>query len=514
MRTILNIPIPAVRRLAFGLAFVLPLIIASACNKDDDNNKDPEGNAITNIHSVAITKFALQANTSVMRGLDSVYFAIDLENGVIFNADSLPKGTDVSKLATTISFYNSISEAVYTMEGGSHRTGESDYRTSPNDTIDFTGDVSLRVVSSDGENTMTYRIKVNVHKMDPDSLAWTEEAIGPLPSRMANPIQQKTVQFNGKALSFIEEADGTFTLATASENVEGWAKSPIAFSFTPALQSMAAGQESLYILDNAGILYTSPDGISWNDTGIKWIALIGAYGSHALGIASDASGMRHTSYPADRILPDLPLEEDFPIAGATNLVTFTNRWATMPTALISGGKDALGRLQSATWAYDGASWVKISNTPAPAIEGACLIPYFSFRKVSNKRQPTEFSVWMMMGGRLDDGSFNRKVYLSYDNGINWRQGSVQLDFPEYLPSVYYADFLVMDTPMNASLAGWKAAPKRPLPAGARIVYHTDSDKIYWDCPYIYLVGGIKADGSLSNTIWRGVLNRLSFKPII
>ena len=107
-----------------------------------------------------------------MSGLDSVFFSIDTKNGIIFNADSLPKGTDVKKLKTKIQFYNAVSVAEYTMENGTHRTGTSDYRTQPNDTIDFTGDVSLKVVSGDSKTQLTYRIKVNVHKMDPDSLAY------------------------------------------------------------------------------------------------------------------------------------------------------------------------------------------------------------------------------------------------------------------------------------------------------------------------------------------------------
>lgn len=496
------------------MAILLPIVFASACNKDDDK-KDDNQSSITNIHSVAITKFALQSNSSVMRGLDSVYFAIDLENGVIFNADSLPKGTDVSKLATTITFYNAISEAVYTMENGSHRTGESDYRTSPNDTIDFTGDVSLRVVSADGENSMVYRIKVNVHKMDPDSLAWTDEAIAALPSRMADPRAQSTVRLaDDNALCIIEESDGSYTLARSDRQAKQWVKSELNMAFTPNLGSLTAADDALYMLDADGNLYSSADGNAWTATGNKWISITGAYGRHALGIVSDGNGMRHTAYPADGAIADSPVADTFPISGASNMVTVANRWASTPTALLAGGTDALGRPQSATWAFDGARWASISNAPAPALNGASLIPYFAFRKAYTGQKVNEFPVWMLIGGTLADGSINRKVYLSYDNGINWREGSDHLNMPDYLPAVTDADFIVLRTPLEASLAGWKIAPKRPLPAGARIAYRTDGDDIFWDCPYIYMFGGIRADGALNNAIWRGVLNRLSFKPLI
>ncbi|MDE6288980.1 MAG: hypothetical protein K2M00_09380, partial [Muribaculaceae bacterium] len=35
----------------------------------------------------------------------------------------------------------------------------------------------------------------------------------------------------------------------------------------------------------------------------------------------------------------------------------------------------------------------------------------------------------------------------------------------------------------------------------------------WECPYIYLFGGINAEGNTSNNVWRGVINRLKFKPV-
>ena len=42
----------------------------------------------------------------------------------------------------------------------------------------------------------------------------------------------------------------------------------------------------------------------------------------------------------------------------------------------------------------------------------------------------------------------------------------------------------------------------------------DGYNVKWECPYIYLMGGEDAEGMLYNTIWKGVLNRLTFVPII
>ena len=36
----------------------------------------------------------------------------------------------------------------------------------------------------------------------------------------------------------------------------------------------------------------------------------------------------------------------------------------------------------------------------------------------------------------------------------------------------------------------------------------------WECPYIYMFGGVDTQGQLFNNVWRGTLNRMTFKPLI
>ncbi|MDE7237712.1 MAG: hypothetical protein K2N66_07830, partial [Paramuribaculum sp.] len=35
----------------------------------------------------------------------------------------------------------------------------------------------------------------------------------------------------------------------------------------------------------------------------------------------------------------------------------------------------------------------------------------------------------------------------------------------------------------------------------------------WECPYIYVIGGVCGDGSISDAIWRGAVNRLTYRPL-
>ena len=79
--------------------FFFTLCILTACKKDDEG-KNPVSD------SVRISTFALKADSTNIENLDKVFFTIDLENGLIYNADSLPKGTNVSELKFTLTTEN------------------------------------------------------------------------------------------------------------------------------------------------------------------------------------------------------------------------------------------------------------------------------------------------------------------------------------------------------------------------------------------------------------------------
>ena len=72
----------------------------------------------------------------------------------------------------------------------------------------------------------------------------------------------------------------------------------------------------------------------------------------------------------------------------------------------------------------------------------------------------------------------------------------------------------MTTRLSSNLSdAWKtgdqAAKARRAPG-----YDVDGDTLSWEGPFIYLIGGYRADGSLSDSIWRGALVRLRQAPII
>lgn len=482
----------------------------SSCNKKTESATEE---SYVPASSVAVTNFSLKSKTGAKVRLDSVFFSIDLNRGVIFNADSLPVGTDVTKLVPVISYVSTASAVTLTQSGGI-KEGEINYKANPTDTVDFSGKVVLKITAEDATTTRSYDIKVNVHQVEPDSLVWDELAVTPMPSRLSTPETQKTVKYKDTSYSLIKESDGSYTLAVATDLIAGvWEKKIPTLDFEPDVRTMRATSNLLYILDTTGVLHTSADGLTWDNTGSVWINIIGAYDDAMLGIRSEGGKLVYTCWPADAGYAETEVPADFPIAGYTDLVQFSNRWTTLPIGFMAGGRCADLSLSDKIWAFDGDHWAVLCQGMFPEMEGAVIFPYVVYRKTSSSLVQTEFSVWMLMGGATDDGYGNRMIYVSYDNGVNWYEAQDQMLLPDHFPSLINTDGVVMQWPKQASLtSNWSKMSGRPLPGMARLKYKVEDYEVYWDCPYIYIFGGMLESGALNNQIWRGVLNRLTFIP--
>lgn len=480
-----------------------------ACNAKDDGVEQ-----YVPVSSVAVTSFTLRSDEDVASNLDSVFFSIDLDRNVIFNADSLPKGTDVTKLVPVITFPSTVVSAVITMEGCEHRNGTVDYRRNPSEEIDFSGDVTLRLTASDSERS--YRLKVNVHKVNPDVFDWRQLSDRALPSLRPAPVAQKTVALADGAATLVAEADGSFSMSFMSLPGEtSETPAPFAGGFVPDVRSLASAGGSLYVLDTAGRLHVSSDkGGTWSDTGADWVTLLGGYGDAVLGIRSGADGLMHTSWPASAGLPESRVAADFPVRETSNPGIYTTKWAGRPLALFAGGRKADGGLSAGVWAFDGRSWTVISNLNPPVLSGATLVPYVLYRATTTSWVKNEENVWLLMGGTSADGKINRDIYVSYDNGVNWYKGDKSIQLPEAMPLLSGFDAVTGMLPASGSLEdAWK------LRAGRRdvrrsISYEIDGYEVSWRYPAIYLFGGTDAGGRLYTRITRGVLARVTFMPLV
>lgn len=491
----------------FAIVFTVAFsIFLAACNSDEET-------AVTDTYlaseSVAVTNFSLTADLRVMKNLDSVFFSIDLDHGVIFNADSLPKGTNVTKLIPKISYPTSVKSAIIEMTGGTHREGTVDYFKNANDTIDFTGDVKLTLSTENNRISKTYTLKVNVHREEPDTLYWDRMASMSLPSRLPEPEQQKSVNSDERVISLIRESDGSLTLSSTDDIFESvWQKSVFSPGFEPDIHSLTWSPEgTLFLRSGDGALYASGDeGETWNVASNGWDNLIGMFGNTLLGTRMNSDYTQTLlSYP-EGSYPEMTMPEGFPIDFFSNPIEFDNRWSSEPTIIIFGGYPT-GE-EAGSWAFDGSQWVNIAETPLPALEGLSVVPYYSYLKSASNSQIKEFEVYLAFGGRDYNNEINRTVYVSYDHGINWQKAQKYMQLPEEIAVGTDLNAIAIGYGMHANLGDfWKKSGKRKLP------FEVDEDTIFWECPYIFLFGGYDFRENLIPEIRCGVLQRLTFTPL-
>jgi len=485
------------RKFVFATALCLASAGFFACN----TSTPPE---IEEKPSNAVVKsFYLSENSNLMTGLDSVFFSIDLVKGLIFNADSLPYQTKVTKLVPVITTPDgaSVIELKVTRANGTDTV--YDYINHSTDSIDFTNPVRLRVVSLDTRTERNYTVTVNVHQVKSDSLLWGQNGRTALPTDIAAPTHQRTVR-SSETFYSLTASDSQYCMASHSGNfaslngavmnLDDWTKYSVSFPFNPVIESLAATDDAIYILDTAGRLYRSADGArTWQDTGLTWHYIYGGYQNSLLGSVNDSGSWKIQTYPGGDTV-ELPV--GMPVEAASMPVYYNFPMAANPQMLIVGGRLADGSLSQSTWGFDGSSWAQVSKRGLPvALAGVSVAPYYS---VSGKSwAPVSRPTLVAIGGVDKDGNRTNSIYISDDYGYIWREAPTLMQLPEYLGKFSDAQAFVMASTYYVS----DIAPKIAKP--------TES----WECPFIYLFGGIDEQGAVRNNVWRGVINSMTFRPV-
>ncbi|MDE6395054.1 MAG: hypothetical protein K2K77_06905, partial [Duncaniella sp.] len=237
-----------------------------------------------------------------------------------------------------------------------------------------------------------------------------------------------------------------------------------------------------------------------------------------LGARHDSDGWKQVTYPATT---DKALPAGCPVSGTSQLVTYQTKWSSSPMAIMIGGKDAAGNLTGEAWAYDGSVWAQISTTGIPARSGVTLFPYSTPRVDSSNWRVTEQSALIAAGGLTKSGdtyAASTKVYISYDFGITWKEADSYLQFPSTYTAFYDAQAFVIDYTLTSRAISdaWTDMPVNNLPLWANPIAvrsRVSKPVTTWECPYIFLFGGYKTDGSLVPSVIRGVINRFTFRPL-
>lgn len=483
-----------------------------ACNSSDYTPAENTSSSVT------VYSFKIAKDDSVLANLDTVFFSIDLVNGRIFNADSLPYGTRINRLVPVINVVGGVSEATITWKTADGRDSTYNYITNSTDSVDFSnGPATLKLTALTGLAQKEYSIQVNVHRHKTDSMVWSQAALRRLPSSFGAPKAQRTVQTNSAIYTLTTDGSSFCISSTDTPASDRWDNKTVTLPADADISSFTGAENSLYILAS-GQLYRSADGgASWNGTGESWQHIYGPYGDGAIGAQHDVDGWKCVSYPAKTATP---LPQGMPVSGTSQTTCYKFPMSQQSQMLFVGGKKADGTLSSGTWAFDGSSWADISVAPLPkGLADMTVVPFFTF-KTNSIFVVTKESVLLAFGG--NDGTVaNDSVYISGDFGMHWSKAPQLMQLPDYVPAMSAAQAYVYESTLTSrSDYGWKSFDTfYRIPGGAvfygneplsRATMPVDS----WQCPYIYIFGGTTPDGVLYDTLWRATINRFTFKPII
>ena len=192
-------------------------LTVSSCN---DENAAEIAYIEGDYYNTGITAFSLGSNEKILRSLDSVFFSIDLVKAEVFNADSLPKGTDVSRMIVNVT--GAAAKSIE-LSFKSRFTGNDtvvNLTENPSDSINFAaGPVKMTVTSYNEQAKRDYTVKLNVHTVDADTLYWDQL------KKVKFPVEanaQRTAMLGEKLYTLLTDGSKNYLAVTSNPESASW----------------------------------------------------------------------------------------------------------------------------------------------------------------------------------------------------------------------------------------------------------------------------------------------------
>ena len=215
------------------------------------------GTITTTFHTTTKDGLSDSTYTRVIDG-KSIHFNIDQVQGKIESVDSIISWADISRVVTTVTYSGSIF---------CKQRGWDDYYsfTSGTDSVDYTQDVEFLLMSTDGKNVKTYKVKLNQAKLDSDSLYLSDRSSRGLTLEG----EHRTVAINNTIYVFAENG-GSPTVTSLDTSTDGnWTAPETLTGCTVGsidVRSVVVYENAFYALSTDGTLYTSTPmvmGVAW-----------------------------------------------------------------------------------------------------------------------------------------------------------------------------------------------------------------------------------------------------------
>lgn len=381
---------------------------------------DSDDTTITLYNDTAITSFTLGTlnrylHTTSSTGADSIYketvtgsnykFSIDQASHRIFNADSLPVGTDVEHVVCTVTSLNNGGVFIKNVDSDTIA-----YHNSA-DSIDFSSPRTFYVYAVDGSGREEYTVQVNVHQEEADQFVWIRHDDS---DEVASLEGAKAMMLNENLFVYGVRAGKTIGYKTSDG--ESW--TPLSeIDDEKAYKNIVVFQGNLYMIAGGALQY-SADGNTWNvvKADVEVAQLVASNSVELYGMATDGSiwlsqdgGMTWQEDVLDEDVAWLPQED---IAYTCIPVKLTYNAEQIILAGTSSAIPSIASVWRKITEHDAQSqldkWVYMErsddNTFAlPQLKNMVMMPY-----------DDGILAWGVEDGKVSP------IYQSRDNGLIWK----------------------------------------------------------------------------------------------
>lgn len=365
-------------------------------------------------------------------GLDSPYvdtldcsnypFTIDQINRTITNKDSLPVGTYIDKVITSITYDAGM--LAYKPKGS-----ERDTIWTSTDSIDFTDPVEFKVYAYSGVEGKPYTITINVHKQEPDTISWKKFDNNPFSA--GNLSEQKAVYANEKVYVFGKNGNGTHIEYSdvANDNPSSWV--PVTDNIPSNIDtySATAWAGNIYFLAGTNKQLYKLDANSNEITSVgteTFEMLIGGNDikSELYAVKGGKSGIYKENTWTEDADPFTQFPAGKPFFSNTTTASYNSNITSTVALCYNQGTTAndttalvFNRMSS-----DNKWEERIQNLPLPNLENVTMIYY-------------DGKLYAFGGGYKEIKPFSQ-FYCSTDNGLCWRPVTECMAFPSEFGTLY------------------------------------------------------------------------------
>lgn len=404
-------------------------------------------------------------------------FTINQLTREIENKDSLPYGTHIDKVITSVTYDAGV--LAYKPKGA-----DKDTLWTSTDSIDFSGDtysmstitpIEFKVYAYSGAIGQAYKVKINVHQQVPDTIAWKKFDTNPFSAGSLS--EQKAVYANGKVYVFGKNGNGTHIEYSdvANDNPSSWV--PVTDNIPSNIDTYSATVCAGYIYFLAGTdkqLYKL-DANSNEITSVgteTFEMLIGGNDikSELYAVKGGKSGIYKENTWTEDADPFTLFPAGKPFFSNTTTASYNSNITSTVALCYNQGTTAndttalvFNRMSS-----DNKWEERIQNLPLPKLENVTMIYY-------------DEKLYAFGGGYKEIKPFSQ-FYCSTDNGLCWRPVTECMAFPSEFSELY-----------TAHNKNYSCAVTPKLESG------TSRGNFIWI---------VWEDGSIS----RGRINRLGFIP--